>query len=264
MTPAPWTVTARNIAAESGNVIHDDDAAKALGYERALVAGITTYGYAVRQVVAALGALWLERGTLEVRLRQPAYEGDEFTVTVEDQPLASVRASVYRDNDGVVVATADATPGGPGLLAPTAHPVSGQRDKPYPAERQALEGVAHLPSIEYTIDDAWQQKLLLDLDNDLEIFDQLGVVHPVVYGDVANISFMNGVQLGPWIHARSRVRHHRALRVGETISVRPRIAELQTIRGAEHITLDTAVVADGLVVARIEHAAIYAFDRRPS
>ena len=73
--PDPWTVTARNIAAESGNAVHDDVTAKSLGYEKALVAGVTTYGYALRQVVAALGTPWLHRGTLEVRLRRPAYEG---------------------------------------------------------------------------------------------------------------------------------------------------------------------------------------------
>ena len=262
--PAPWHVVARNIAADSGNDIHDDEAAKQLGYERALVAGITTYGYAVRQVVAALGEEWLERGTLEVRLRQPAYEGDRFTVTVEDQPLASVHVAVTRDHDAMVVATADATPGAPGLLPPTAHPLTAARSEPYPAQRAALESVRHLPSVEYTIDETWQHKLLTDLDNDLDIFNELGVVHPVIYGDVANISFMNGIALGPWIHARSRVRHHRALRIGETVSVRPRIAGLQTIRDTEHITLDTAVVVDDRVVARIEHAAIYAFNRRPA
>ena len=109
----PWRVTARNIAAESGNVIHEDAAAQALGYDRALVAGVTTYGYLVRQVVAALGETWLRAGTLEVRLRQPAYEGDKFTVHVEPAPLASVRAAAVRDIDGAVVATADATAGAP-------------------------------------------------------------------------------------------------------------------------------------------------------
>ena len=50
---------------------------------------------------------------------------------------------------------------------------------------------------------------------------------------------------------------------GETVSVRPRIAELVTDRGTELLTLDTAVVVDGMLVARIEHAVIYSMTRRP-
>lgn len=261
--PAPWHVAARNIAAESGNLVHDDNAAQDLGYERALIAGVTTYGYAVRQVVAALGEPWLERGTLEVRLRQPAYEGDRFIVTADRALLESVRVSVTRE-DGVVVATADATAGAPGLLAASAHPETAAIDTPYPADRASLEPVAHLPSVSYTIDEAWQAKLLTDLDNDLSVFGELGMVHPVVFGDLANISFMTAVDLGPWIHARSRVRHHRLIRVGETVSVRPRLAEFTTVDGTEHLILDTAVVVDDMLIARIEHAVIYAFSRRPA
>jgi acyl dehydratase len=259
----PWTVTAINVAADSGNDIHDDDAARELGYERALVAGVTTYGYLLRQVVAALGDSWLDRGTVEVRLRQPAYAGERFIVTAEHAPLASIRAAAVRD-DGVVVATADATPGAPGPLPARAHPLVPPRDEPYAPVRSALDGVAHFPTVEYTIDDAWQHKLLTDIGNDLTVFGDRGIVHPVIYGDLANLSLMHSVALGPWIHARSRVRHHRPLRVGETVSVRPRIHELTTDNGAEFLTLDTAVVVDDLLVARIEHAVIYAMNRRPT
>ncbi len=261
--PDPWSITATNIAAESGNAIHDDDAARDLGYEKALVAGVTTYGYALRQVVAALGEPWLRRGTLDVRLRRPAYEGDRLTVTATAAPLRSVRAAVRRD-DGELVATADATPGAPGPMPPRAHPAVGPIPQPYRAERTALADVSALPTVTYTIDQRWQAKLLADVGNDLPIFEQRRFVHPVIYGDLANISFMNAVELGPWIHASSRVRHHRALLVGETVSVRPRIAELSTRNGAEHLVLDTAVVVDDAMVARIEHAVIYAFSRRPS
>ena len=194
----------------------------------------------------------------------PLTKADRFTVTAAAAtPLRSVRAAVRRD-DGELVATADATPGAPGLLPPRAHPVVDPIDGRYPAERRALETVVALPTITYTINQAWQDKLLTDIGNDLAVFEREGFVHPVIYGDLANISFMNAVELGPWIHASSRVRHHRALLVGETVSVRPRIAELSSNNGAEHLVLDTAVVVDDLVVARIEHAVIYAFSRRPA
>lgn len=258
----PWFVTARNIAAESGNAIHSDDVARDLGYERALVAGVTTYGYLLRQIVATLGEPWLHRGTLEVRLRQPAYEGEQFRVDVEPAPFDGVRATATRTADGMVVATGDAATGAPGLLTPRAHPTIEQRGAPYRPARSALEGVSFLPTMTYTIDEQWNAKLMGDIGNDLDVFERSGFVHPVIYGDLANISFMSGVDLGPWIHARSRVRHHRALLVGETVSVRPRLAELSTNGGAESLVLDTAVVVDDLLVARIEHAVIYSMTKR--
>lgn len=258
----PWFVTARNIAAESGNAIHSDEVARDLGYDRALVAGVTTYGYLLRQIVASLGEPWLVRGTLEVRLRQPAYEGEQFRVDLETMPVDGVRAAAARTNDGMVVATGDAAIGAPGLLPPRAHPLVHPQPAPYPPVRAALEGVSFLPTMSYTIDEAWNAKLLADVGNDLDVFERTDYVHPVIYGDLANISLMASVDLGPWIHARSRVRHHRALRVGETVSVRPRLAELSTNGGAESLVLDTAVVVDDLLVARIEHAVIYSMTKR--
>ncbi|MEQ8662135.1 MAG: hypothetical protein RLW62_15070, partial [Gammaproteobacteria bacterium] len=76
-----WQVEAYNDAVDSGNAIHADDTARRYGFGGGLVPGVTTYGYLLHPVVAALGADFLAHGASSVRLRPPIYEGETVTVT---------------------------------------------------------------------------------------------------------------------------------------------------------------------------------------
>ena len=46
------TLVAHNDAADSGNPMHDEDAAKALGFKGAVVPGVTVYGYICHLLIA--------------------------------------------------------------------------------------------------------------------------------------------------------------------------------------------------------------------
>ena len=103
---------ARNLFRNAANRIHDDVVARRHGYEGALVAGVTVYGYLARLAVAAWGMDWVARGTASVRFRRPVYDGDELTlggrvVARSSNPLAgeAVAEIEARSPRGDVAAT---------------------------------------------------------------------------------------------------------------------------------------------------------------
>src|ERR1700722_18320939 len=79
---AECTLRARNSAPSSANKIHDDEAARAMGFRAALVPGNAVYSYATEAVRAALGPQWADRGGVELRFVRPVHEGDELRVQV--------------------------------------------------------------------------------------------------------------------------------------------------------------------------------------
>ena len=99
---------ARNIATASNNKIHDDTVARQYGFEGGLVPGVEVYAYATHPVVARFGVDWLERGTADVRLHKPVYDGREVTVEADTDAAADSceLALVVRDDSGTDCATA--------------------------------------------------------------------------------------------------------------------------------------------------------------
>jgi MaoC like domain len=73
---APWSIVARNLPEHANNSIHTDEGARAAGFERALVAGVTSYGYCLHPVIHHFGLDWLATGEAEVRFRAPVFDGD--------------------------------------------------------------------------------------------------------------------------------------------------------------------------------------------
>jgi hypothetical protein len=63
MTPTnSWSTVARNLPEHETNPIHTDAGAQAAGFERALVAGVTSYAYCIHPIVEHFGVDWVERG----------------------------------------------------------------------------------------------------------------------------------------------------------------------------------------------------------
>ena len=69
-------VVARNLPEHARNAIHTDAGARAQGFPRALVAGVTTYAYLVHPAIDAWGLDWVAHGGGEVRFRRPVFDGD--------------------------------------------------------------------------------------------------------------------------------------------------------------------------------------------
>ena len=86
-------------------------------------------------------------------------------------------------------------------------------------------------------------------------------VHPAYFLDQANRALRQNVQVGPWIHVGSVIRHLGGARVGETLATRGRVRSIFEKKGREFVELDLVVLAGTgerpRPVAHILHTAIY-------
>lgn len=232
----PVTLSAANLPEHARNPIHTDAGARAAGFPRALVAGVTTYAYLTHPLLAGWGTPWLERGGAEVRFRRPVFDGDvlrcvpvldgealliEARTDEPEQPRAVVRAIDRADpavtmRDGEVLRTIEV-------------PLRGELGSDY-ASRAG---------------------------DPLPLCADLGVVHPAVWPALANHVVHTQVARGSWIHMRSIVRHHGLAAAGSVAQVRAVVVRRFESHG-ERAVLDVEVAVDGVVVATLEHEAIVA------
>jgi acyl dehydratase len=256
---SPHHVQARNAATASENKIHDDAVARRHGFAGGLVPGITVFGYLTTPVVETWGQPWLERGSMSARFRQPIYDGDDVTVlgTLEDDGGVALEA---RNSDGDVCAVGQArldanTPATPSLADYPDAPLCSPRLDPTP---EALAGVGVLGSVDAGFHASRIDETLALVGDDLPIYRELRVAHPVWLLYFANSLLAANVALGPWIHTASAVQNFGLLHDGERLSARGRIAKLSERRGHQVVDLDVLFVADGVrPVMQVDHTAIY-------
>jgi hypothetical protein len=252
-------VRAHNAATASENKIHDDAVARRHGFAGGLVPGITVFGYLTTPIVEAWGQPWLERGFLTARFRQPIYEGDDVTVLGTSEADGSV-ALEARNSAGDVCAVGEArldpsAPAVPRVDDYPETPLISPRLEPTP---EALGGVDVLGSVDAGFHASRIDDTLALVGDDLPIYRELGVAHPVWLLYFANTLLAANVALGPWIHTASAVQNFGVLNDGERLSARGRIAELSSRKGHEIVELDVLMVADGVrPVMHVHHTAIY-------
>jgi hypothetical protein len=235
-TPVLWSVAARNLPEHARNPIHTDSGARAAGFPRALVAGVTTYAYLTHPIAAAWGLDWLGGGGGEVRFRRPVFDQDELrctpvivdgAVTVEartdepEQPRAVFRAAPV---------------GGPPLPLRSGEPLG--------TKRLELTG-------------EWGSDYGTRAGDDLALYADHGLVHPAVWPALANHVVHTEVARGSWIHTRSIVRHHGTAEAGAVADVRAVVVRRFQSHG-ERAVLDVHIEVDGHLVASLEHEAIIA------
>ncbi len=64
----------------ANNPIHGTGA-RAAGYERPIVAGVSSYGWAAAAIIELLGDAWLDHGWADYALRRPVFVGDQLRST---------------------------------------------------------------------------------------------------------------------------------------------------------------------------------------
>ncbi len=101
-----WSAIALNTAPDSQNEIHGDRIAKQYGFKGGLVPGVTISAYLTQPAVAAWGLSWLAGGAAHVRVSSPLYDGEQFTVTINESDEARYTAQLTRP-DGTTSATAE-------------------------------------------------------------------------------------------------------------------------------------------------------------
>ncbi len=238
-TPTTWVVAARNLPEHADNPIHTDPGAHAAGFPSALVAGVTTYVYLTRPLVAAWGVDWLARGGGEVRFRAPVFADAEVRcVPTGDGP---------DDADSVLVEAVCADQ----ERNPRAT-FSAVRDSGPPPGLRAGEP---LPSRRFTLGDEFAADYAERAGDDLSIYRDRQIVHPVTWLQIANRVFSTDLVDGSWIHTRSIVRHHAVGPLGATVDVHATVAQ-RFERGGTRAVVDLLIERDGQPIATLEHEAI--------
>ena len=230
-TPTSWSTKAINLPDHADNIIHTDAGAQAAGFERALVAGTTVYAYMTHPAVEAWGTDWLMHGGGELRLRRPVFDNDlvDCVITETDEgPLVSATV------DGDARATLQ--------LWPTVAP---------PAVRSGQA----LPALEVTLN-ADHLDYGARCGDDLPIYAEHGIAHPVTWANLANSVFKEHLVTGPWIHVRSKIYHQGVATEGAVVRVDSTLLERFDSRAGERALVDMVLAADGKPVATIEHEAI--------
>lgn len=235
VTPTAWTVTAKNLPDHADNAIHTDAGARAQGFPSALVAGVTTYAYLTHPLVQAWGLDWLTRGGGEVRFKAPVAAN------------AIVECTPSTTHDGALVeAICPAEERNPRVT------FAALRDAGPPPVRRAGDA---LPSRRFTLGIDFSADYGERAGDDLAIYREQQIMHPVVWPAIANRIMSTDLVFGPWIHTRSIIRHHAPAPIGATVDVHATVVERYE-RGGSRAIIDVLVELDGAPLATLEHEAI--------
>jgi acyl dehydratase len=234
--PQPWVVRARNLPEHADNVIHTDAGARAAGFPSALVAGVTTYAYLTHPLVEAWGTDWLTRGGGEVKFKAPVFAQAD----VECVPTPTDGGTVMME---AVCADQERNP------RVTFHAV---RDAGPPPAMRSGEA---LPSRQFTLGDEFAADYGARAGDDLSVYAERGVMHPVTWPQIANRIFSTDLVTGAWIHTRSIIRHHAPGPVGATVDVHATVVD-RFRRGGTRAIVDVLIEHEGRPIVTLEHEAI--------
>ena len=257
--PTDYTVRARNLAPDSDNKIHDDNVAQQFGFSGALVPGVDVFAYASHPFVEAWGLEFLHNGRLQLRFRQPVYDGEDIRVRVSSD-----------GNVGGLTVVVDGEAGeerGPRAIgeawpkAEIAADLSRFAPTSRPAER-APTGPDPLPlgplgSIEEPGDLDRHDIYLDGIDESLPLFRQEKVAHPGALLRLVNELLVRNVALGPWIHTASDATFLAPARLPAMLTADGVVTAEFERNGHRYVQYDALVRCDGEPVMVVDHTAIY-------
>lgn len=235
-------VRAVNTAADHENKIHDDRVASEYGFRGGLVPGVTLYGYLAAGAIEHFGPDWLERGAMDVRFREPVYDGDDVTITV--YPLDSGH---IRIDAGAASGSAWIHNESPPEIGPE-HPVQRR-----PATVDTLAPGTILGTLTKKLN-------LAESGMSAPLAPAIGpdrLAHPAILLALANNIVIDNYQLGPWIHAASEVRKFGSVRDGEELRVHGRIEDRYERKGHEFVVVNVLILAGTRVLESVRHTAIW-------
>lgn len=269
--PDAWSIVARNLPEHANNAIHTDEGARAAGFERALVAGVTSYAYCLHPVVEHFGLDWLSTGEAEVQFRAPVFDGDQVAFPlkpIEDEddaeadheakPKAKPKAK-HKDlrngenngvNEGVNVEAWVARSARP-LLTVSAW----RKHRPQPHPSGSARPGEQLEIVHLRLEGEYGSEYAVRSGNLDDQCARAGLVHPGVWPSLGNYVFHRQLARGSWIHTRSIVRQFATVADGAEAEISSNVIERFT-RGGKRAIADVVVRVNGRVVAAIEHEAI--------
>ena len=222
-----WSIAAVNLPEHADNPVHTVEGGRAAGYDGAVVAGTTVFAYLTRPVAEAWGREWVVGGGHEVWFRGPVLADERVTVAGgPDEVTATVGARLCAR----LV---------PERRAEPPHEPMGDRLEPLVVE----------------LDDRWTG-YAARAGEDLTLYDEMDLVHPVVWPSLANRVFATQLVDGAWVHTRSRIRHLGEVAPGATVVVESWELDRFSTRTGERAVVDMRMTVEGRLVGAVEHEAI--------
>lgn len=228
----PWSIRAVNLAEHGDNPVHTDAGGRAAGYDGAVVAGTTIYAYLTRPAAQGWGLDWVTGGGAEVRFRAAVLADELLDVDPAD------------DGTSIIARVGDRECA---VMSPTRSAV-GELPSPVGERLEPLVEV---------LDERWAG-YGARAGEDLPLYDEEDLVHPVVWTCLANRIFTTQLVDGAWVHTRSRVAHLGRVTRGSTALVEAWLTDRFTTWAGERAVVDVRVSVDGRPVAAIEHEALVA------
>ena len=250
---APYSVTARNLAPDSDNKIHDDDVARQFGFTGALVPGVEVFAYATQPFAAAWGGDFLSRGRIDIRFRRPVYDGERVEVAVDEGGGFELSGA---DGEVRAVGTAELLTAPPEIRL-ASPPGTRTPDPPPAADESTLAVGGWLETVREEATPQGHAAYLDGIGEQLPLYRDEGHVHPGALLRMVNAVLFRNVTLGPWIHTSSACHLLAAARVPTTLTAYGRVTDNFERNGNTYVRFDALVLADERPVLLADHVAIY-------
>jgi acyl dehydratase len=259
-----YTVIAHNYAEQSSNKMHSDGVAEQYGFEGGLVPGVAIYAYMTVPVVNALGFEWIERGEMTGKFIKPVYHEESVRVLTKVTAADPLRMTIsVLNEDDVLCAVGEASlPDAHPPVHITDYPWTPMPDAKYPASIDGIPDDTPMGSINYTMDFPLQhgefEPFLEEVKETLPIYTgDNPVIHPAYVAAKANQLLVENVDLGPWIHTASHVRHHSLPEPGEKVTLQGYTAHSYNKRGHDIAVLNLVSIGEhDQVLQNLSHTAI--------
>ena len=227
--PPAYAFRTRNLR-ESENAAHTREGAQARGFRGSIVGGAIVYGQMLRPLIDRFGEDWLERSTLDLRFKAPAFDDDRVEARFE--PAASQPAggpafhrSAWNDRGEELIAMTAELPSRDAMPPPD--PLS--RLAPVDWDGDRVEGTfdrmtLHRPfrSYRFTVTPAEQGEYCRATADEAPLYLEGSAppAHPGMVMAQGSRVVAHQFVMPFWIHAGSVLRHRRVIRVGDEVELR--------------------------------------------
>ncbi len=248
-----YRVRAQNFASEHENKIHSDEMAQRYGFQGALVPGVAVYGHLTHPLVEAYGERWLANGKCNVRLRKPAYDGDELIIELHETDTNGyvVTCDARGERLAEITGTWNESP----PLRPDSLNAAPKSNGRIPINWDSVVVNEPFPSWPWPTEADENWEYCFQIKDEQALYKEL--VHPHWLLSQANRVLTKEFVMPAWIHASSDITHHRAVRVGEELTVRAVPMEKWERKGHEFIRAYCLYERGDEVTTEIEHTAIF-------
>ncbi len=262
-TTTTFTAIADPPEVQKANPIHGD-AGKDFGYEGAIVAGISTYGWAGMAIIEELGDQWLTDGWSETFYRAGVYVDDQLTTTIE--PADATSWSIDQTNsNGTITVNGSCGLGRAPWFDDFDLPT---RRSPEPAvERPPRLDPSQVPTFEdyppmavdlsREVAVSWATDRLADPDPRY-VDGDTPVVHPSWVPGQMTPLIRHSYRFGIGVHAVGRVQHLAPIHAGQTVVVSGRWTDGWVKKGRQWSTTDAVFAAeDGTELAYCRQTVVF-------